>query len=321
MGVEYNHLGEECKSRKASQREEICMGWDNNFTHRVFVYGKQVESKKRSNYVDSLKNSIRREENKARITPFKIVPYKQKFSFPTKEKDDKKNRMIRRNPSNRNQYIFLGYCYSCNNFGHKEVHYRAYKYNPRNVQRYENNKNNAEKRNYSSFSPLQDFNIECQKCNNYGHKASECRFPKYSIKASISNIKENYKKIWRRKDKVQRKENDEVIASEIDKIDNKRMMGEVSNKVYENQSYAYKVDQAQEKKTPKEKCDTIAKLNNVLQINYPLPNKWKLQKENSEEKDKEAFVAQNSDDDDEISKGDQPEELSDDVLGNFQTLF
>jgi hypothetical protein len=29
------------------------------------------------------------------------------------------------------------------------------------------------------------------------------------------------------------------------------MMGEVSDKVYENKSYAYKVDQAQEKKTPK----------------------------------------------------------------------
>jgi len=36
------------------------------------------------------------------------------------------------------------------------------------------------------------------------------------------------------------------------------MMGEVSDKVYENQIYAYKVDQDQEKKTPKEKCDTIA---------------------------------------------------------------
>jgi hypothetical protein len=29
MGVEYNQCGEECESRKASQREEIRMGWDN----------------------------------------------------------------------------------------------------------------------------------------------------------------------------------------------------------------------------------------------------------------------------------------------------
>jgi hypothetical protein len=55
-----------------------------------------------------------------------------------------------------------------------------------------------------------------------------------------TSIKENYKKIWRRKSKVQKKKNDEDIALEIDKIDNKRMMGEVSDKVYENHSYAYK---------------------------------------------------------------------------------
>jgi hypothetical protein len=39
----------------------------------------------------------------------KTVPNKQKSALPTKEKDDKKNRIIRRNPSNINQYIFLGY--------------------------------------------------------------------------------------------------------------------------------------------------------------------------------------------------------------------
>ena len=31
MGVEYNQFGEKCESRKANQREEICMGWDNKF--------------------------------------------------------------------------------------------------------------------------------------------------------------------------------------------------------------------------------------------------------------------------------------------------
>jgi hypothetical protein len=47
MGVEYTHLGEECESRKTSQREEIRMGGDNNFTHGVFVHEDQVERKKR----------------------------------------------------------------------------------------------------------------------------------------------------------------------------------------------------------------------------------------------------------------------------------
>ena len=39
--IEYNHLGEECESIKASQREEICMGGDNKFVH-----GKHGERKK-----------------------------------------------------------------------------------------------------------------------------------------------------------------------------------------------------------------------------------------------------------------------------------
>ena len=31
MGVEYNQLGEECESRKESQRDEIRVGWEQQF--------------------------------------------------------------------------------------------------------------------------------------------------------------------------------------------------------------------------------------------------------------------------------------------------
>jgi hypothetical protein len=48
MGVEYNQLGEVCESRKQAKGEEICMGWDNNFTHSIFVHEEQVERKKES---------------------------------------------------------------------------------------------------------------------------------------------------------------------------------------------------------------------------------------------------------------------------------
>jgi hypothetical protein len=41
----------------------------------------------------------------------KIVPNKQKYALPTKEKDDKNNIIIRRNPSNIIIYLFLGYYY------------------------------------------------------------------------------------------------------------------------------------------------------------------------------------------------------------------
>jgi hypothetical protein len=81
-----------------------------------------------------------------------------------KIKEDKKNTVTRRTPPNIYQHIFLGYFYSCNNFGHKEIHCKAYrKYNAKNVQRYKKNKNNAEKRNYNSFYPLQDYNVTSAK--------------------------------------------------------------------------------------------------------------------------------------------------------------
>jgi hypothetical protein len=107
-----------------------------------------------------------------KMAPLKIVLIKESTSLQKKKKTNGRiMTVIRRTPPNRYQHIFLGYCYSCNNFGHKAVHCKAYrKYNPRNVQRYKNNKNDVEKINYNSFSPLQEYNVECHKCNNYGHK-------------------------------------------------------------------------------------------------------------------------------------------------------
>jgi hypothetical protein len=99
-----------------------------------------------------------------KMIPLKIVPNKQKSTPPTEEKDEKKNTITRKNSPNIYQHIFLGYCYSFHNFGHKAVHCKDYrKYKPKNVQRYKNNKNDIEKINYNSFSPLQNYNVECQK--------------------------------------------------------------------------------------------------------------------------------------------------------------
>ena len=62
----------------------------------------------------------------------------------------------------------------------------------KNVQEYDHMNNitssNQRSRNYNSFSPLLDYNIECYKCNNYGHKASECILFKTSMKIGTSNI-------------------------------------------------------------------------------------------------------------------------------------
>jgi hypothetical protein len=48
MGVEYNHIWEECESRNSIQREEICMGGDNSFYTLCFLCmrSKQRERKR-----------------------------------------------------------------------------------------------------------------------------------------------------------------------------------------------------------------------------------------------------------------------------------
>ena len=51
-------------------------------------------------------------------------------------------------------------------------------------------------RNYNNFSPLQDSNIECYKCHNSGHKASNCRL--LEILEGPKFIREQ-KKLWKRK--------------------------------------------------------------------------------------------------------------------------
>ena len=121
------------------------------------------------------------------------IPNKHKSTSPTKEKYDKNNTITRRNPSNRYQYIFLGYFYYCNNFGHKVVHCKAYRRcNTKNIQR--SQKFNTKKTNYNLFSPLLNLNVECQRCNNYGHKSSECRLLMQSL--NIGNSNKQNKKIY-----------------------------------------------------------------------------------------------------------------------------
>ena len=47
MGVEYNHLGEECESRKESQRVKICMGWNNNLRDTKFFCMRESREQER----------------------------------------------------------------------------------------------------------------------------------------------------------------------------------------------------------------------------------------------------------------------------------
>jgi hypothetical protein len=80
----------------------------------------------------------------------------------------------------------------------------------------------------------------------------------------IGNPNKQNKKTWKRKFEVPNKKDDENISLEIDEVNNRILVGKTSNKEYNNQSYAYKVDKTQDMKTPKEKSDTTLKLDNVI---------------------------------------------------------
>ena len=45
---------------------------------------------------------------------------------------------------------------------------------------------------------MQNYNVECLKYNNYGHKSSDYRLPKFPIKTSKIQ-EEKHKKTWKEK--------------------------------------------------------------------------------------------------------------------------
>ena len=106
----------------------------------------------------TLTSSIEKEESKKYAPPF--------------HNKNKIDMMPRRPLLRRYQQIFLGHCYSYNSFGHKALDCKAYQ---KNNQHYSyNNSNhgdNPRSKSYNSFPPLQKYDVECHKCNNYGNIA------------------------------------------------------------------------------------------------------------------------------------------------------
>jgi hypothetical protein len=56
--------------------------------------------------------------------------------------------------------------------------------------------NRVKIRNYNSFAPLQEGDLEFFKCHNYGHKAINCRLMEVSEQPKLIREK---KKLWREK--------------------------------------------------------------------------------------------------------------------------
>ena len=110
--------------------------------------------------------------------------------------------------TSRHQRLFLGNCYTYNNFGHivrncnlkapveKGItsHTSFYK---KNITR-----NNPKGRNYNYFAPLQSYSTECYKCGNQGHIAKKCNIVIPMDDASKSQGKEE-RMDWKKKDDVE----------------------------------------------------------------------------------------------------------------------
>ena len=105
-----------------------------------------------------------------------IEKEESKKSTPHFHNKNKTNMMPRKPLLKRYQKIFLGHCYSCNNFGHKALDCKAYqKHNQQYSYNNSNPSDNPRSKSYNSFAPLQKYDVEFHKCNNYGHIARLCR--------------------------------------------------------------------------------------------------------------------------------------------------
>ena len=154
-------------------------------------------------YVKSLfKQSMKKEERTSieQLSKKPFLPFKKEAKSSNEQVSKASFTPPKKFSQIRYPYIFQGYFFAYSNFGQKAIMCREYGTNP-----YKNNgfkfRNNQTKikgvgRNYHNFSPLQNLNMECLKCRNYGHKASNCRLMEISEKPKF--IREQ-KKLWKEK--------------------------------------------------------------------------------------------------------------------------
>jgi hypothetical protein len=125
---------------------------------------KQSSEERTKNYADTLRKSIKFENNKKEE---QYVPHKA----ISPHKDERWETISsRHNHTIMYQNYFFGYFYSCNGFGHKAIDCRK---NVRGSYMRKNNRDTHElsRRNYNSFPPLLNCNIICYNCNNLRHIA------------------------------------------------------------------------------------------------------------------------------------------------------
>jgi hypothetical protein len=145
---------------------------------------------------------------------YRDTPLLRRFRFQNKKQIDRPQEeegfirapCFRRSSTSRYQTIFFGLCYACNIFGHKAVNCRANNMNTNNFEShtqrgYSRRLSETQRRSYNMFESLRS-EVECYKCNNFGHVAKNCRMtvpPKEPQQNNNSHRQEPHKMTWIRK--------------------------------------------------------------------------------------------------------------------------
>jgi hypothetical protein len=145
---------------------------------------------------------------------YRDTPPPRRFRFQNQQQTDRPQEEegfirappFRRSSTPRYQTIFFGLCYACNNFGHKAVNCRANNRNNNNFEShtqrgYSRRPSETQRRSYNRFESLST-EVECYKCNNFGHVAKDCRMtvlPKEPQQNNNSHRQEPQKMTWIRK--------------------------------------------------------------------------------------------------------------------------
>jgi hypothetical protein len=103
----------------------------------------------------------------------------QQTDRPQEEEGFIKEPPFRISSTPRYQTIFFGLCYACDNFGHNDMNCRT---NSKNINNFEihtqkgylRRPSETHRRSYKRFESLST-EVECYKCNNFGHMAKYCR--------------------------------------------------------------------------------------------------------------------------------------------------
>jgi hypothetical protein len=175
--------------------------------------GSRSKTTEQETYPKSYAETIKR-DRKIYKEDYRDTPPPRRFIFQNQQQTDRPQEEegfirappFRRSSTPRYQTVFFGLCYACNNFGHKDVNCRANNKNNNNseshTQRgYSRRPSETQRISYNRFESLR-IEVECYKCNNFGHMAKDCRMavlPKEPQQNNKSHRQEPQKMTWIRK--------------------------------------------------------------------------------------------------------------------------